>query len=102
MKTNIFNIPDWLGGALVALLTSLLVGASMWGGLKSEVSAQVTAQSADASDIKQLISSQAGLQATVNALAKDQVQLHEDLRSFMNTYGGLGNNSPTFGGRGRH
>ncbi len=93
MKLNLDSIPDWAGTAIVGAGVSLVGFAVMWGSLKSEVSAQVTAQSADASDIKQLIATQAGLAATVNALAVDQKQLHIDFLAFMDAYGMDRNNS---------
>lgn len=85
-KIDLEKIPDWVGTVLVAIVTSLFGLACMWGSLKSEVSAQVTAQATDASDIKTLIIGQAEMKATVSGLAKDQEQLHEDFLTLMNRH----------------
>ncbi len=89
MKYNFRSdgIPDWVGNAVVTLILAGLSFAFMWGSLKSEVSAQVTAQATDASDIKQLISSQARMEAAVDSLTKD-------LHLFMYRNSGT-NNLPT-------
>lgn len=91
MKYNIGDIPDWVGNAIVGIGVSLIGLACMWGSLKSEVSAQVTAQATDASDIKQLILGQARVEATVNLLVKDQELLHQDVLSLVNANGRRGN-----------
>ena len=92
-KVDLEKIPDWVATVLVAVVTSLFGLACMWGSLKSEVQAQVTAQAVDASDIKTLISGQAEMKATVNSIAQDQKQLHQDLLSLMNRHASL--NGPT-------
>lgn len=95
MRKTLFNIPDWVGTAIVGILASVITGAFMWGSLKSEVSAQVTAQSVDASDIKQLISGQAQIGEAVKALTIGQEQLHQDFLSLMDRHGVGRDNSST-------
>lgn len=80
-------MPDWVGTAIVGSIAGMLGCAFAWGSLRSEVSAQGTAQSVDASDIKRLISGQSEVKSAVIALTKDQEQLHYDLVLFMNANG---------------
>ena len=82
-KLTLSKVPDWVATLTVAAVTSLFGFAVMWGTMRSEVQAQVTAQAIDASDIKTLISGQAEMKASVNDLARDQEQLHRDFLSFM-------------------
>lgn len=92
-KVDLAKVPDWLGTALVSICASIIGLACMWGSLKSEVQAQVTAQAVDASDIKTLISGQAEVKATVNGLSQRLDQQHQDFLSLMNRYRSSRNNT---------
>jgi hypothetical protein len=96
------GLPDWVGNALIGIIGGLIGCAFAWGQIRSEVSTQVTAQSADASDIKQLIIGQAGLVATVNAMSKTQEQLHIDFLTLMDAQSRSGDNSSLTRASGRH
>ena len=94
MQINFNKIPDWVATLILGLVTAILGMAVAWGQLRSEVSAQVTAQGVDSADIKQLIIGQASLQETVKDISDDVKQIHQDNLAVMNAYGLSGNHSP--------
>lgn len=77
-------VPDWVGSAVFTIMCSIVSFAYLFGQLRTQVFAEVTAQTTNTQDVKRISSDLAEVKATVKAIDRRQDRMEKLLLAFLN------------------